>query len=149
MPRGNIFQGLSTIRKTLRKTVARKPSPSSRKFCTASSTCSSSFPLFASGTALALSSSSLSLSRWMSRYSTQLLPAQSRSRKVALTAVPTMLPTRARPSKRSRKAPLVAATTTQVMMTTVLWPREKKVPTETGRWPEAMRRRVIRSIAEM
>ena len=34
-----------------------------------------------------------------------------------------------------------------VKRTNVECPREKKVPTVTGRWPEAMRRRVMRSMA--
>jgi hypothetical protein len=60
-----------------------------------------------------------------------------------------MPPMRWKSSKRSRRAPAVAATTTHVTMTTVEWPSEKKVPTATGRWPAAMRRRVVRSMAEM
>jgi hypothetical protein len=36
-----------------------------------------------------------------------------------------------------------------VMMTIVECPRLKNIPTVTGRWPAAIRRRVMRSIAEM
>lgn len=64
-------------------------------------------------------------------------------------------------SKRDDTAAAVAATTMEVMMTIldgqtglhIGWgayvecPREKKVPTVTGCWPVASRRRVIRSMA--
>ena len=41
----------------------------------------------------------------------------------------------------------VAATIMQVIITMVECPREKNVPTVTGRWPDAIKGRVIRSNA--
>jgi hypothetical protein len=46
-------------------------------------------------------------------------------------------------------AAAVPATTSDVMITMVECPREKNMPTVTGRCPAAIRRRVIRSMAEM
>lgn len=146
IPRGNIFHGRSTTLNTLRNTFARNPSPSNFRLVAASSSSSSTTSPVS---ALLLSCSSTTLSLRMSLYKTQPLPAQSSNRNAALTLVPMMLPTRVNPSNRSLSAPLVAATTTHVTITMVLWPSEKKVPTVTGRWPEAIRRRVMRSMAEM
>lgn len=143
-PSGYIFQGRSTIRNSFRNTFAMNPAPSSCRFIAAWS--SSSPP---SSGWCGSGSRSTWRNRVTRRYSTQPLPRHSRMRKAALTDVPTMPPMYWKLSKRSRSAPDVAATTMQVMMTMVEWPRLKKVPTVTGRWPEAISRRVIRSMAEM
>ena len=54
-------------------------------------------------------------------------------RKDAETDVPTMPPTRLKESNFELIADDVAATTTDVTMTIVEWPSEKKSPTVTGR----------------
>jgi len=73
----------------------------------------------------------------------------SRRRNVAETDVPMMPPMREKLSNLEDTAAAVPATTSEVMITMVEWPSEKNMPTVTGRWPAAMRRRVIRSMAEM
>ena len=65
----------------------------------------------------------------------------------AETETPMIPPTRLKSSNFELMADDVAATTSEVIITTVEWPSEKKKPTVTGRWPDASRRRVIRSIA--
>ncbi len=121
-PSGNIFHGRSTMWNVLRKTLARKPVPSTANGPAA--------PSAARPSLCALSSSRSLFTRF---HSTQLFPAQRISSTVAVTLVPTMFPTRWKLSNRSLSAPDVAATTTHVMITMVKWPRLKKVPTATGR----------------
>jgi hypothetical protein len=70
-------------------------------------------------------------------------------RKADETDEPMIPPISEKESNRSLIAAELAATTMAVTMTIVLCPREKKVPTVTGRWPEATRRRVQRSMAAM
>jgi hypothetical protein len=70
-----------------------------------------------------------------------------RIRNAALTEVPMIPPMVLNLSKREETAAAVAATTIDVMITIVEWPSEKNVPTVTGFWPVARRRRVIRSMA--
>jgi len=73
----------------------------------------------------------------------------STTRKTAETVLPMMPPTREKPSKRFSTAAAVDATTMDVMITIVLWPREKNVPTVTGLCPDAISLLVIKSMAEM
>lgn len=159
-PRGYIFHGRSTMRNSFRNTLAMNPTPSRLNCPTASSSPpppSPSPPSPPSPPAppdpLPALAASSARSLPTSLPSTHALPAHSTSRNAALTAVPTTLPTREKPSKRSRSAPLVAATTTHVTTTTVEWPSENHVPTDTGReLPPALantRRRVVRSMAAM
>lgn len=86
-------------------------------------------------------------------------------RKVADTLLPMMPPTLENAPNFDETAAAVEATTMEVMTTMldtdqflerekvrvgfkyVECPSEKNVPTVTGRWPAAMRRRVMRSIA--
>ena len=56
-----------------------------------------------------------------------------------------ILPTLLIPSNFLLTLAAVAATTMLVMITIVLWPNEKKVPTVTGLCPLAISLRVIRS----
>lgn len=73
----------------------------------------------------------------------------SRIRKAAETDEPMIEPTSENAPKRFDIAAELAATMMEVMITIVECPREKNVPTVTGRWPEATRRRVMRSMADM
>lgn len=146
-PRGYSFQGRSMALNSLPNTLVRTPPPSTANWSPAVAGAPSS--VSGSPISSSLLAASTFLNRRIRRYRTHALPMLSATRNTALTAVPIMLPTREKPSKRLRRAPLVAATTMQVMMTTVLWPREKNVPTDAGRWPDAISRRVVRSMAAM
>jgi hypothetical protein len=73
----------------------------------------------------------------------------SNNRKEAETEDPMIPPIREKLSNFLDTADAVAATTIDVMITIVEWPSEKNVPTVTGFCPDAMRRRVMRSIAEI
>lgn len=73
----------------------------------------------------------------------------SKIRKAAETEEPMIEPTFEKAPNRSDIAAELAATTTEVTITTVECPREKNVPTVTGRCPDAISRRVIRSMADM
>ncbi|KAK5631930.1 hypothetical protein RRF57_007644 [Xylaria bambusicola] len=139
------------MRKKPRSKLARNPGPSSCKSRTPwSSLLMGSLSPPTSPGSMCGSGSARTLRRVPTRrYSTHPLPRHSRIRTAALTLVPMMPPTYWKPSKRSRRAPAVAATTMHIMMMMVEWPREKNVPTVTGRWPDATRRRVIRSMAAM
>ena len=78
-----------------------------------------------------------------------ILTIATANRNSAETLVPTMPLTAFKESKPSIMAEAAKATTTDNPTTAADWPKAKKRPTLTGRWPDCISLRVTLSIAAM